>query len=126
MWWRRAGNRWRSRKRFRLDRELFWRNLRRMTAATVNRVMEQALALPKAKQRILLGRLWKKLEWGHQLPPSLDEIERRAESVRKGTAVTFSMEEVNQALDRRRATAIKRLQRPARPNREGPESRYNK
>lgn len=82
-----------------------------MTTATANRVMEQALALPKAKQKILLGRLWQKLEWGHRLPPSFEEIERRAESVRNGTAVTYSMEEVNLALDRRRAAAIKRLQK---------------
>jgi hypothetical protein len=82
-----------------------------MTTATANRVMEQALALPKAKQRILLGRLWKKLEWGHRLPPSLDEIERRVESVRNGTAITYSAEEVSVAMDRRRAAAIKRLQK---------------
>ncbi len=82
-----------------------------MTAATANRVMEQALALPKAKQKILLGRLWKKLEPIHQLPPSYEEIERRAESVRRGTAVTYSLEEVNEAMDRRRAIAIKRLQK---------------
>jgi len=82
-----------------------------MTAAAANRVIEQALALPKAKQKILLGRLWKKLDWGHPLPPSMGEIERRAESVRNGTAVTYSMEEVNQAMDRRRAAAIKRIQK---------------
>ncbi len=82
-----------------------------MTAAAANRVMEQALSLPKAKQKILLGRLWKKLEPMHQLPPSHQEIERRAESVRKGTAVTYSLEEVSEAMDRRRASALKRLQK---------------
>jgi hypothetical protein len=82
-----------------------------MTTATANRVMEQALALPKAKQRILLGRLWEKLEWGHRLPPSPEEMARRVESVRNGTAVTYSAEEVSLAMDRRRAATIKRLQK---------------
>ena len=82
-----------------------------MTAATANRVIEQALALPKAKQKILLGHLWRKLEWGHPLPPSMEEIERRVASVRNGTAITFSAEEVSRDMDRRRAAAVKRLQK---------------
>jgi hypothetical protein len=82
-----------------------------MTATAANRVMEQALALPKAKQKILLGRLWKKLAPAHLLPPSHEEIMRRVESVRNGTAVTYSAEEVSQAMDRRRAAALKRLQK---------------
>lgn len=82
-----------------------------MTTAAANRVMEQALALPKAKQKVLLSRLWQKLEWGHRLPPSLEEIERRVASVRNGTAVTYSAEEVSQSMDRRRTAAIKRLQK---------------
>jgi hypothetical protein len=82
-----------------------------MTVAIMNRVMEQALALPKAKQKVLLGRLWEKLAPGHDLPPAPGEIERRAASVRKGTAVTYSLEEVGLALDRRRAAAQKRLQK---------------
>ena len=82
-----------------------------MTAAAANRVMEQALALPKAKQKILLGRLWKKLAPTHLLPPTPEEIMRRVESVRNGTAVTYSLEEVNLALDRTRAAAIRRLQK---------------
>jgi len=82
-----------------------------MTAAATNRVMEQALALPKAKQKILLGRLWKNLAPAHLLPPSPEEIMRRVESVRNGTAVTYSLEKVNLALDRRRAVALKRLQK---------------
>jgi len=82
-----------------------------MTTAAINRVIDQALALPKAKQKILLGRLWEKLEGGHRLPPSLEEIERRAESVRNETAVTYSLEEVNLAMNRRRTVAVKRLQK---------------
>jgi putative addiction module component (TIGR02574 family) len=82
-----------------------------MTVAVMNRVMEQALALPKAKQKVLLERLWEKLAPGHRLPPSVGEIERRAASVRDGTAVTLSLEEVNAALDRRRVIAMKRLQK---------------
>lgn len=86
-----------------------------MTAAAANRVMEQALALPKAKQRILLGRLWKKLEWGHRLPPSPEEMARRVESVRNGTAVTYSAEEVRESIKRRLKAvkpAAKKHQRP--------------
>lgn len=82
-----------------------------MTVATANNVIKQALALPKAKQRILLGRLWQKLEWGHPLPPSLEEIERRVASVQNGTAITYSGEEVSLSMDRRRAASIKRLQK---------------
>ena len=82
-----------------------------MTAAAANRVIEQAMALPKAKQRILLGRLWQKLEWRHGLPPSPQEIERRAESVRNGTAKTYSADEVHAGMDRRRAAAVKKLQK---------------
>ena len=82
-----------------------------MTVALMNRDMEQALALPKAKQKVLLGRLWEKLAPGHALPPSPAEIERRAASVRQGTAVTHGLEEVNAALDRRRVGALKRIQK---------------
>ncbi len=80
-----------------------------VTTATANRVMEQAMALPKAKQRILLGKLWKQLDWGHPLPPPMDEIRRRAESAKKGTSVLHGAEDVKRDLERRRAIAVKRL-----------------
>ncbi len=76
-----------------------------MTAAAADRVMQQALALPREKQRVLLGRLWDKLEWGHQLPPSLKEIERRVASIRNGTALTSTAEEVRKSIEQRIKTA---------------------
>jgi Putative addiction module component len=82
-----------------------------MTAASADRVIEQAMGLPKAKQRVLLSRLWRKLA---PAPPTMEEIQRRVESVRNGTAKLVSMEEMNEALDRRRAAAIKRLQKNSR------------
>ncbi len=71
-----------------------------MTVAMANRVIEQALALPKAKKRILLGRLWQNLNKGHIPPPTAEEVERRAESVRKGTAVTHSAANVRATVSR--------------------------
>jgi hypothetical protein len=71
-----------------------------MTVAMANRVIEQALALPKAKKRILLGRLWQNLNQGYIPPPTAEEIERRAESVRQGTAVTHSAANVRKAVER--------------------------
>jgi hypothetical protein len=82
-----------------------------MTTATANRVMEQALALPKAKKKILLKRLWQTLAPTHRMPPTPEEIMRRVESVRNGRAVTYSLEEVRRGMDERRAAAIKKLQK---------------
>ncbi len=72
-----------------------------MTAATANRVIEQALALPKAKQKILLGRLWKSLAPARRRPPSPEEMALRVESVRNGSAVTYSAQEVRESIDRK-------------------------
>jgi len=86
-----------------------------MTAAAANRVMEQALALPKAKQKILLGRLWKNLAPARPLPPSPEEMARRVESVRNGSAITYSAEEVRDSIERRLKAvkpAAKRHHRP--------------
>jgi hypothetical protein len=71
-----------------------------MTAAAANAVIERALALPKAKKRILLGRLWQNLNDGHIPPPTAEEIERRAESARKGTAFTHGAASVREAVER--------------------------
>jgi hypothetical protein len=73
--------------------------------------MEQALALPKSKQKILLGRLWKKLEPVYQMPPSPLEIEQRAELARSGVAITHSLETAEAAMTRRKNAAMKRLQK---------------
>jgi hypothetical protein len=86
-----------------------------MTAAAANRVIEQALSLPKSKKKALLGRLWKDLEPMRVQSPTLHEIERRVKSVREGTATTYGMEEIERALDRAKQTALKRRQK-ARPS----------
>ncbi len=86
-----------------------------MTAAAANEVIKQAMALPKAQKRILLGRLWRVLSAGHLPPPTIEEIERRVKTVRAGTAKTFSLEETHQALDRAKRAFLKKRQK-ARPS----------
>ena len=66
--------------------------------ATTVTIIEQGLALPKRSRKVVVRRLFESLKEGAQLPPSLSEMLRRVDEIKRGAVSTYSRDEV--ALDR--------------------------
>jgi hypothetical protein len=78
--------------------------------ATTAHVIEQGLSLPKRSRKLVVRRLFESLEKGHRLPPSLEEMLRRVDEIKRGTVKTYSREDVARDRAKLRAAAVKRLQ----------------
>lgn len=78
--------------------------------ATTAHIIEQGLSLPIRSRKLVVRRLFESLEKGRRLPPSLEEMLRRVDEIKRGVVTTYSREDVSSKRAKLRAAAVKRLQ----------------